>query len=165
MFLYVWNDRKIMAELSCDICGNTPVRAQILVEGAKLLACARCMKTGKVIHRFHEEEPTQAPESRPTGEATEEIVEDYAKIIKTARQKMKLHLSVVAERIREKESYLHAIENGRLSPTIEVAKKLEKELGIKLIEKVESSTGPSASSSSKFSEPTLGDMVSKKKEK
>jgi len=150
-----------MAELSCDICGGTPIRAQILLEGAKLLACGRCMRSGKIIHRFHEDEPGKPiAQSQPSAEATEEIVEDYAKIIKGARQKAKLPVAVVAERIREKESYLHAIENGRLAPTLDVAKKLEKELGIKLIEKVEGSAGATVASSAKFSEPTLGDMLS-----
>lgn len=150
-----------MTELSCDICGNTPVRAQILLEGAKLLACGRCMRTGKILHRFHDdEEPSEAPVSRPAGPASEEVVENYAKVIKDARQRLKLPISVVAERISEKESYLQAIEGGRLTPTMDVARKLEKELGIKLVEKVEASVGPSAAASTKrFSAPTLGDML------
>ena len=152
-----------MAELSCDICGATPVRAQILVEGAKLLACGRCMKTGKIIHRFHDDEPDAVPEAYKPPEESEEIVEDYGKLIRSAREKAKLPIAVVAERIREKESYLQAIENERLAPTMDVAKKLEKELGIKLIETVQESAGASAAASAKFSEPTLADMVSEKK--
>jgi putative transcription factor len=118
------------------------------------------MRNGKVVHRFTEDEPVKetVQASAPMG-ATEEIVESYAKLIKQARQKMKLPVAVVAERINEKESYLQAIEGGRLTPTMAVAKKLEKELGIKLIEKVEGSAAPVAASSKKFSTPTLGDMV------
>jgi putative transcription factor len=150
-----------MTELSCDICGNTPVRAQILLEGAKLLACGRCMRTGKIIHRFHDDEkPSEAPVSRPAGPATEEVVENYAKVIKEARQSLKLPIAVVAERISEKESYLQAIEGGRLRPTMDVARKLEKELNVKLVETVEASVGASpAASTKKFTAPTLGDML------
>ncbi len=158
-----------MAELYCDICGKAPVRAQILLEGAKLLACARCMKSGKVIHRFYEEEegmPVMV-QPRPSGlESGEDIVEGYGKIIKNARERASLPLAVVAERVSEKESYLNAIENERLRPTVEVAKKLEKELNIKLVEKVEQSTAASAAPSGKaFSEPTLADLLSEKKKK
>ncbi|MBD3210065.1 TIGR00270 family protein [Candidatus Micrarchaeota archaeon] len=150
-----------MAELSCDICGRTPVRAQILLEGAKLLACARCMKSGKIIHRFDEgEQAKEAPPPPSPMAASEEVVEDYAKRIREARQKAKIPIAVVAERISEKESYLHGIETSRLTPTIEVARKLEKELGITLIEKVEASSAPSAAAAKKkFSAPTLGDML------
>jgi len=153
-----------MAELYCDICGGAPVRAQILIEGAKLLACARCMRGGKVIFRFEEEGALPSLSGASAAESSEEIVEDYAKIIRNARERIKLPLSVVAERINEQESYLHALEGGRLAPTMEVAKKLEKELGIRLVEKV-AGVAPSlaASGSRSFSEPTLADMLDKKK--
>jgi putative transcription factor len=156
-----------MEDLYCDICGKTPVRAQILVEGAKLLACARCMRSGKILHTFDEEggAPAAAAAYAPAGES-DEILEDYARIIHGARERAGLPLSVVAERIKEKESYLHAIEGGRLVPTIEVARKLEKELGIKLVEKSAPSIAASGAAGTRsFTPPTLGDMVVPKKKK
>jgi len=159
-----------MVDLYCDICGKTPVRAQILLEGAKLLACGSCMRGGKILYRFEEDAegaPVQMPKAPPSSfEPREEIIEDCGKVIKKARDRLKLPLAVVAERISEKESYLDAIENGRLMPSLAVAKKLERELGIKLIQKTEQSVGSTATASgSKFSPPTLGDMVSSKKKK
>ena len=153
-----------MADLYCDICGKSPVRAQILIEGAKLLACGACMRSGKILIRF-DEEPKVAPVEKSPMESSEEIVEGYGRSIKNAREKLQLPLSVVAERINEKESFLHAIEGERLPPTIEVARKLEKELGIKLVEKVAASVSGTASPSKGFSAPTLGDMVESKKKK
>lgn len=156
-----------MAELFCDICGGGPVRAQILVEGAKMLACARCMGSGKVLMRLDEDDE---PIVRPVAAAmdsSEEIVEGYGRIIVAAREKKGLPIAVVAERLSERESYLHAIEHERLAPTLEVARKLEKELGIKLIEKVAGSMAASVASpaSKGFQPPTLGDMVEPKKKK
>ena len=79
---------------------------------------------------------------------------------------MGLGMSVIAEKIHEKESFLDAIENERLRPTFEVARKLEKELGIKLIEKIESEVLPDApQKKGKFSEPTLADALFEKKKK
>lgn len=157
-----------MADLYCDICGKAPVRAQILLEGAKLLACGSCMRSGKILHRFYDEEeaPSPAAAAYAKSQATEEIVDDSGKIIKAARERMGLPLSVIAERTKEKESYLHAIEGGRLSPTLETAKKLEKELGVRLIEKTSASIAPSdAASPKRFTPPTLGDMVEQKKKR
>ena len=158
-----------MAEVYCDICGKAPVRAQILLEGAKLLACARCMRGNKVVHRFYDDEEGEpvAVQPRPSRLGSgEDIVDGYGKIIRNARERAKLPISVIAERIKEKASYLNAIENERLKPTAAVAKKLEKELSIKLVEKAEQAVAPSAASVTKgFSEPTLGDMAERKKKK
>jgi putative transcription factor len=98
-------------------------------------------------------------------EASEEISEDFARIVKSARERIGLPISVVAERINEQESYLHAIEGGRLSPTIEVARKLEKELGVKLVDKTSATVAPSQPASRAYTPPTLGDMVDTKKKK
>ncbi len=158
-----------MAELFCDICGRGPVRAQILVEGAKLLACGSCMRSGKVLHRFHEEEGgpvIDAPKPAAELGGGEDIVDDWGPLIKHARDRAKLPLAVVAERISEMESYLDAIENGRLMPSIAVAHKLEKELGIKLIEKSSPSIAPSPAAQPRgVSTPTLADMLSPEKKK
>jgi putative transcription factor len=155
-----------MADLYCDICGKAPVRAQILIEGAKLLACASCMRSGKVLHRFDDEERAPAAGGPVMViEATEEIIEDFPRIVKVARERIGLPLSVVAERIREKESFLHALEGGRLTPTLEVARKLEKELGVKLVEKVSATVAASNTGSRVFTPPTLADMVDLKKKK
>jgi len=136
-----------------------------------MLACGRCMKSGKIIHRFYDDDIVGDPvvsHNRPpvTVSSGQDIVEGYGQIIKSAREKSKLPLSVVAERVSEKESYLHALENERLRPTIEVAKKLEKELNVKLIEEISEAQQISPAGSSKsFSEPTLADMLIRKKEK
>lgn len=160
---------RLMQDLYCDICGKGPVRAQILLEGARLFACGSCMRSGKILHRFDDE--SSLPPSRVAGssaiETTEEIVEGFGKTIKSAREKLGLPIAVVAERIKEKESYLAALEHERFLPTIEVARKLERELGVKLVEKTQSIAGGGIVGSAKnFSEPTLADMVEiKKKEK
>jgi len=154
-----------MAELYCDICGKGPVRAQILLEGARMLACGRCMRSGKILHRFDDEgsiKPRPAPATVGGGD---EIVEGYGKIIRSAREKAGIPVAVIAERIKEKENYLKAIEQERFMPTIEVARKLEKELNIKLVEKVDKVVAPSTSGKAGFSEPTLADMIERKKGK
>ncbi len=156
-----------MAALPCDICGNPPVRAQIMIEGAKLLACARCMKGGKILHRFDDEPSPINPNATVTTstKSTEEIIEDYGKTILNAREKKGLTVVTLAEKIKEKETYIHGIEHERFSPSLEVARKLEKELKIKLVEKMSDVLSPSAPQSRSFSTPTLADMVDKKKKR
>lgn len=155
-------------KLSCDICGRDEARAIILIEGAKMVACGRCAHNGKILHRLDDEgvEIAGRPPPRGSMEMSQEIVENYGKIIRRARDSMGVKMSVIAEKIMEKESYLDGIEKERLKPTFEVAKKLEKELGIILIEKVESEVLPdTATKRGKFTEPTLGDALFEKKKK
>jgi len=153
-------------EETCEICGRKGAQAIVEVEGAKLKVCGSCAYGKKILYHLDETgEPKEGIERKAHGklEETEEIVEDYGKIIKNARERLGLGRSVVAEKISEKESYLERIERGELIPTFIVAKKLEKELGIKLIEKVHASVAPSTGSSKKFSEPTLADMIEEEK--
>lgn len=157
-----------MGNLSCEICGRNSVSAQVYIEGAKLMACSNCMRGGKIIQRFENETAVKVFASEvtptPTFDSGEEIVDDYASLIRHALERLKLPLAVIAEKIKERESYLRSIESGHLMPSIAVAKKLEKELGIKLIEK-EVSTVAATQTPKKFGALTLGDMVEIEKPK
>ncbi len=157
-----------MTKLSCDICGKENVKAIILLEGAKLLACGSCMRSGRIIQRLDQVDSGPLIREKPLQrgmEESREIVEDYGRRIKNARDKAQLPIAVVAERIKETESYLDAIENQRIMPTFEVARKIEKELDIKLIEQVDNNTSASVVTKAKrFSEPTLADILLSQKE-
>ena len=70
-------------------------------------------------------------------ESAESIVDNYSDMIRSARQKMQLEQNVFALKLAEKESLIHAIETGKHEPSISLAKKIEKLLGIKLVENIE----------------------------
>ena len=158
-------------KLSCDICGRPDARAVILIEGAKMVACGGCMRNGKVLYRLGDDaeeaaDPRSLPVRKGAMDESEELVDGCGTIIKKARERIGIKLVVIAEKISERESYLDAIENGRMKPTLQVAKKLERELGVKLVEKVSQETVASSDRpSGKFSEPTLGDVIVPAKKK
>lgn len=160
-----------MSNLSCDICGREDVRAIVLVEGAKMLACGGCMRSGKILHMLVDDDKEVSREAvferkKAPFEDEKEIIDGYGTKIKNARDRMRLPISVIAEKVNEKESYIDAIENERLKPSLAVAKKLEKELSIKLIEATEQATIDSSSlKKGKFSEPTLADALFEAKKK
>jgi putative transcription factor len=156
-----------MEEATCEICGRKNVKAVVSIEGAKLVVCGACARGKKVLYFLEEEAEGPQVREMPRGKAeeTEEIIEGYGRTIRNARQKMGLAVAVVAERINERESYLEHIEREELVPTFKVARKLEKELGIKLIEKVQPSVSATTEKKGEFREPTLGDILeSQKKE-
>jgi uncharacterized protein (TIGR00270 family) len=93
-----------------------------------------------------------------------EVVEGFGALIAAARKKMGLPIEVLAERINEKHSFLERVEHEKTLPDEKVAHKLEKELGIKLLQVATESIAPSTSRSG--AGMTLGDILEiQKKEK
>ncbi len=135
-----------------------------------MVVCGMCARSGKVLYWLDDEsvqEPSYAAPKYvpPEFRETEEVVENYALRIRNAMNRLAVKREVVAERINEKLSLLEKFESGNLTPDIKTAKKLEKELGIKLIEKVQEEVTTSIKQSSQFKELTLADMLVEKKKK
>ncbi len=123
---------------SCEICGRkTETTYSIKIEGAQMLVCEGCSKGHEVLNTFGEPKHARSTYNAPRKSEMEEteMVEGYGSIIRQARESMGLTLKVFAERINETESSLRRIEKGNTVPTDKVTKKIEKELGIKLISK------------------------------
>ncbi|MCX8198378.1 MAG: multiprotein bridging factor aMBF1 [Candidatus Micrarchaeota archaeon] len=142
--------------MDCEICGEGEAEYIILVEGARLQVCRECSGAGKILK-------APAPQSHGKAYAKEssrqelEPVEGYGRIISEARKKLGLPLKVLAERINEKESFLERIEHEKAYPDEKVARKLEKELGVKLLQVAENESAASSQSISKGM--TIGDII------
>ena len=123
------------------MCGAKDQLFKTEVEGSVLSICEQCSKYGKVISRIKTEDEIKHEEKRKIKfkkekkeEPVEMIAENFASLIKNSREKLNLKQEDVARKINEKESLIHHIESGKTEPSIKLAKKLEKCLGIKLIE-------------------------------
>jgi len=125
--------------MECEICGVEGAGYVVLVEGAKLTVCHDCSGAGKLLRA---PQPARDPaiQSARAGKAEMEVVDGYGSIIADARKKMGLPLEVLAERINEKHSFLERVEHEKTLPDAKLAHKLEKELGIKLLQEVSSGT-------------------------
>ena len=92
------------------------------------------------------------------------LVENYAEIIRNARQKAKMTQDALAQKVGERVSTLQGIESGRLKPTKRTLRGLERELEISLLEPID--TVPiKPTVGSRSGEPTLGDRVIIKRKK
>ena len=169
--------------IHCEMCGR-PVRKRdskvVYIEGARLVLCPQCYS--RVAKRTVKEEvknatTKKASSSKPPTSLRKpikrrspklenyEVVEDYARRVREARERLGWTQRTLAEAVKESENVIKRIESGRLTPTIELAMRLEKVLGIKLLEPVIDSdfTRPLSGSSTSFKELTLGDIVSIKR--
>jgi putative transcription factor len=177
--------------VDCDICGKKGVSFIIEVEGAKMAVCPRCAYHGKIIHSLgtgeageEQEAPAKMDYSTPKQfRVEEEVVDGYGRKIRRAREAEKIAYEEVneygkkekktrgmtieelAKKVNEKASWLDRVENERMEPNPAEAKKLEKALGIKLVEKVEVSVTPTPKSGGKNTELTLFDMMEMQKKK
>ena len=117
--------------MNCELCGKRKELVLALVENSEMKVCSDCAKFGKVLREIKEVEEEEKKVEEE--EFVEGIVEDYSKLIKDKREKMGLKQEELAKKLNLKESIIHKIEIGDLEPSIELSKRLENFLRIKLI--------------------------------
>jgi len=136
--------------------------------------CHECSSLGKIVSMPAVPLSARSPADVPYAFREElELVDDYGERIRKAREKIGIPLPVLAERIAEKESSLEHVETEKTHPSESLCRKLEKELGITLLETVSSSSAPGRGAASggggsggKGAPITLGDIIEiEKKEK
>ena len=128
----------------CELCGRElqGLAYRIRLEGAELIVCPACARGKTIVGTINfsrTQLPRQiktAPKPKKPVEVEQTIVENYGDIIRNAREKMGLTRDMLAAMVGEKESIIRRIEAGQLEPTIELARKLEKVLKIKLVEEI-----------------------------
>ncbi len=158
----------------CELCGRETNQLYLVeIEGSKLMVCEKCKGYGKFIKKitnFEEPKKEQKKETKEIGEKkTTEIfnedsydfVDNYGKLIKQKREEMGLTQEQFAKLLNERESIIHKIENQEIEPSYNLAKKIEKKLGIKILTKT-----PNYAYSTKDKTKavlTLGDVIKIKK--
>jgi putative transcription factor len=160
----------------CEICGREVEDSRdcrkIVVEGSVLIACPQCynklVTQGRARPYIEEKKKplspkpsTSPPRPKPIREEYE-VVEDYAKRVREARERLGWTQQVLAQKVKESENIIKRIEAGRLKPGIDLARRLEKVLGIKLLEPIVDETSPAPSRGDDFI--TIGDLVRLNKE-
>jgi putative transcription factor len=149
---------------------------RVIIEGAKLTVCTECSKHGKVAWE-EPAKPTPMPQAQAGFAAapfqgpikikkkvitakvdtSQEIVEDYAEVIRQARESLSLSHEDLGKKINEKESVLRKIETGKMAPNDQLVSKLEHTLKIKLLVPVSEEKVPLPRAASH--EFTLGDAI------
>ena len=149
--------------MDCEMCGENEAEYLVSVEGAKLNLCRDCADAGNIIRTlFNPLRKAEDTSSAPKAEL--EIIEGYGAIIAGARKRLGLPMEVLAERINEKLSFLERVEHEKTLPDEKVAHKLEKELGIKLLQGATQTSG-SFTSDRQGKGMTLGDILEVQKKK
>lgn len=154
----------------CELCGAQIGDKGITVsyEGSIITVCNSCYNKIKKHAAIINNTPKKIKDKNIQKKQQKldnvelEIVDDYYKIIKNAREMLGMNQQELAQKLKVSENIIKRFESGRLKPTISQAKQLEKILNVKLVVPVESEE-----SNSKFSdiELTLGDVVNVREDK
>lgn len=138
----------------CEMCGkNVPATRTVIVEGSRLNVCPNCARFGEdyratnggsapvsqsvIEARLQKREKRMQSKDIYSG-ATVELVDDYGGVIKEAREAKGMDRKQFAASISERELTISKIESNSLVPDDKIIKKIEKALGIKLTETVQS---------------------------
>jgi putative transcription factor len=117
----------------CEMCGREEGLVKASIENVVMSVCINCARYGKVLGKERKYLPEKKPKPQ-LKEVLEEVVPDYAELIKNAREKMGLTQLDLGKKIAEHESLLHHIESGKTKPSLDIARKLERFFRIKLVE-------------------------------
>jgi putative transcription factor len=152
--------------MNCEMCGKDGPLFTTLVEGITLKLCKNCSSMGKVLSgpvpvmtKAKPGKPVAAPRVQEP-ETVLTLVDDHAARIRKARERLGLTQKEFALKLNEKESVISKLESGTLEPSLDMARKLERLLHIRLVEEQEQEKavrGQAASSGTM----TIGDMLKK----
>lgn len=165
----------------CPVCGSIiwGKGQRVLLEGAKITVCHNCAQYGVKIQKLSTSTYIKSSFSRdrairPKRQALKkpriddlEIIPDYAKKIRNARNTLGFNQDQFAQKLNEKPSLLRRIETGKVEPTIKLAKKIEDVYKIKIIKKVTEIEADVSNNKymKKSSGTSLGDLAFIKKKK
>jgi putative transcription factor len=133
-----------MSEMQCEICGaeisGNPNR--IVIDRSTLDVCKSCARFGRAEDKWspvprkvvpvERAFTVRRPQHRDHFKDLVEIIPDYGRVIREAREKLGITPDELAATIKEKAALLKKIERQELVPEDDVRKKLERELNVKL---------------------------------
>ena len=159
----------------CEMCGKeVPLTRTVVVEGSRLNVCPNCAKFGEdyranqsgapisssvIDQRLEKREKRMKTKDIYAGTSSTELVDDYGTVIREAREAKGMDIEKFSASILEKKGTISKVESGSLVPDDKLIKKIEKALGIKLTETVQS--GVTVGGGSSNNKMTLGNFIKK----
>jgi putative transcription factor len=163
--------------MPCELCGRECKGCrEVIIDGAKMYVCPECIKYSEGVVQTESVQPSSPPQAKriivPKTKKPErdifkdkamekELVSNWNQRIEDARKKKGLTREELGFKIGERTVTIAKLEHGDLRPSDQMIAKLEKELGISLMEEVKAvPTGTQMRTQGGF---TLGDFIKTEK--
>lgn len=143
--------------MTCEMCGklDSPLFAE--VEGVEMTLCASCAKHGTIKQRPPLPTQRASHQARQEEDIIERVDPQLPVLLREHRRNKGIKQEEFAQKLGIKLSLYQSIESSSRKASMPLAKKLEKELGRSLIQKV--MFKPSTTASSGSQGMTIGDML------
>jgi putative transcription factor len=164
--------------MPCELCGRECKGCrEAIIDGAKMYVCPECIKYSEGVVQTEPVQPkapsqpkrimvpkTKKPERDIFKDKAmeKELVPDWNYRIEAARKKKGLTREELGFKIGERTVTIAKLEHGDLRPSDQMIAKLEKELGISLMEDVKAAMSPGTSIRTRDGF-TLGDFIKTEK--
>ena len=156
--------------MQCELCGKESRGCRdAVVDGVNMMLCQDCIKYGENatpviktpanVKRFVAQRVRKSTPKDIYKNMNKELISNWSEEIKKARKKKGLSRETLGFKIGERTVTISKIENGDLRPPDKLIAKLEKELGISLLEVVKKVTTDRHARSGM----TLGDFIKTEK--
>ena len=156
----------------CELCGaDVPRLKNVAIDATILSVCADCSRFGDevstpalrqstmppiIAQRLETRQRRMTPRDVFTQAGELELAEDFPLRIRQAREARGWKQADLGAKINERVSVIAKLESGTISPGDALVRKLERELGIKLKERVEPVAVKKQATGSGV---TLGDLI------
>jgi len=118
----------------CEICGIRRANRKVLLEGAWINVCDICAKEIDIKESIKTDKKIEKKKTQKKIEIYEEFIDErFHEKLRKYRESKNLKQEEMARLLGIKESLYKSLEEGRIKPSIELAKKIEKIIGEKII--------------------------------
>lgn len=147
---------------TCEMCGDAGDLQKTKVENTVLKLCESCREVGEPVETTTTKAASTSSgpsrsRSRRSGGGDDDLAPDYGDRVKQAREAKEMSMQDLADELKEKTSVIKRVENERLSPDRDLARKFERALDIDLYESVSDVTVETDQSTD--DQPTIGDVA------
>ncbi len=105
-----------------------------IIEGTMMSVCKKCASFGVIVQPLQAQKPAAKTSIiLPKEQEMDIVTPEFPSIVRKAREKKELTHQQLAQAIAEKETVIQKVEAGKLEPTLQLAKKLEQFLKVRLI--------------------------------
>ncbi len=123
--------------MNCEICGLSDKKFyKVEIEGSVFIACSNCAKGGKILSEVVEgkEESMNRKDLNIEDIYGEDIDFNFSNKIKEAIRSRNISVEELSKETKTPIDELNKVINGKIIPRIDLTRKLEKALKIKLSE-------------------------------
>ncbi|MBT3408415.1 TIGR00270 family protein [Candidatus Woesearchaeota archaeon] len=128
--------------MACDMCGKAGNFEEFRLEGANLKLCSNCNKGGTKIKKNFANLKSNSKGYNNNNNTNsysnfvirKSVVPNFSNLIRNKRNSLNLNIEEFASLVNEKATFIQKLESSKLTPSIEIAQKLQKTLKLKLLD-------------------------------